>query len=809
MSRLRVKSVDFIKKTYSSAKDFLTSMSSSRVSQPNLNLNPEPDPDPQPSVNFDVRIEEIPFVIAPELISLCNELSAKLDNYHSATSCSHQEENSNHNSHNENEQSNSNHGVTIQLNPNKGSNIRPKSVLLSEGGSTLTLTNLKKHEEKYTQQDKDTDSDKSVQMLKDQNIRVKILKLPQNKLVEKRELSRIIPIFTIDTLTNSKIEIVSSQSSTKMVATLDNTNVKINTDGRKITQTVNISSTDIKSKNWNGTDQPEEQTETPNSSTERENKSSEDIRKVQETVEHLEREQESDNSKTFGKGLRGKNNHNTERENGSRNSKEKQHQSTKVNNKMKKLNQKSSHYKSNYYGTKQGRNVGQKRGPNDSEIIQHETKRQSQWTNQEGNKHEAKFPSIQSNLDVDKVEIIRVGPTYSSITKFNSVGSMEFTQRAVKEKTWTHTRSPERNKFGLSKTDDRLSPRVYSMRNVTFQNMIEPVQKNANKEQVTKPKKHEVEKTYRLKRGKSMLPVPLKPYKRNSESVPTGPNTKTKEPLKTIPPTPSAKLSRRVVTGETPTKSMKKPIIQSQVIRQTEVTEYMKTRASELKRQMSRNTAHRAISGRRLNEKIEGPTDISSPKEKTRTNPKEIKVENDKIKTIRSITANKKNDRNNNSIVKATTMPINHFAKGTISNVNRVEILQKTTSKNIRTPKKTQNDITINTNNINNTNIIQSEDGTEESVKVLFRNKIEHRDSLDKINATPLKPTEIKPPNTPRKLSHSRRSKLRMKKMEKINDLVKVTLVETNEKRINQIKDKEKGEKEPVQDPEENNISKM
>uniref|UniRef100_A0A8D9B8S0 Uncharacterized protein n=1 Tax=Cacopsylla melanoneura TaxID=428564 RepID=A0A8D9B8S0_9HEMI len=76
------------------------------------------------------------------------------------------------------------------------------------------------------------------------------------------------------------------------------------------------------------------------------------------------------------------------------------------------------------------------------------------------------------------------------------------------------TKSPRRNKFGLHKTDNLLSPCVYTMRNCTPQSII--IQNKKDKEEVTKPKKFEVEKTHRLKRGQSMLPVPLRPYKRMS-----------------------------------------------------------------------------------------------------------------------------------------------------------------------------------------------------------------------------------------------------------------------------------------------------
>uniref|UniRef100_A0A8D8X676 Uncharacterized protein n=1 Tax=Cacopsylla melanoneura TaxID=428564 RepID=A0A8D8X676_9HEMI len=454
----------------------MSSSGSSGVAQPNLET--------QPNIDFKLKLEEIPFVMAPDLINLCNELSAKLtpvtgDEFHSSTSCSYSnstfnveskpqsgklshraEENSTNSatqnkndSNNERRKSNPNQGFQIKLteidNTNNESNIieelkfRPKSaVFLSDGESIRTPNKLTENKAKYSRPDKDTNSNGLVQQaMKDQNIRVKILKLPENKLMNKRELSRVIPIFTIDTLTNSKIEIVSSVSSTKMMATVNNMNLQINKDGKKITQTVNISSTDIKSKNWNGIDQTEdEENETSNTSSEGENNNLGLTKGERGTFEQSERDQETNNSMNIEKSSKSNIDHSTEKEEEMNSPNEEQHKnSTKrsndVTDQMNKLNLRSSHYEKNYYTTKQGVNIRKKKGSNDSEIIQHDATLPIQINRDQRMKHQARFPSMLSDLNLEKVEIIRVDPNYSSITKFSSVGSMQFTQRAVKGTT--------------------------------------------------------------------------------------------------------------------------------------------------------------------------------------------------------------------------------------------------------------------------------------------------------------------------------------------------------------------------------------
>uniref|UniRef100_A0A8D9E820 Uncharacterized protein n=1 Tax=Cacopsylla melanoneura TaxID=428564 RepID=A0A8D9E820_9HEMI len=189
------------------------------------------------------------------------------------------------------------------------------------------------------------------------------------------------------------------------------------------------------------------------------------------------------------------------------------------------------------------------------------------------------------------------------------------------------------------------------------------------------------------------------------------------------------------------------------MIRQTEVKDYLKTRASELKRQLSRSTAERAISGRRLNERNnESPTYQSSRrevekrnnlKEEDKTSLKELKFENDKRELL---ILDETNDEKINPSDKA---------KNVISTVNRVETVK--TSKNIKGIQKTQNDIRMHKNDA--INDIQNKDGAKDSVKVVFRNKIEHQDeSVEIINATPLKSTRITN-ITPRKQEPSQRRK--------------------------------------------------
>jgi hypothetical protein len=87
---------------------------------------------------------------------------------------------------------------------------------------------------------------------KKKNITVKIIKMKgvekQNK--EDEGMGRAVPIFTIDTLGNSKIEIVSSQSSTRLEATLKNTNTNVLIKNKRefLSQAVNTSSTEVEDK---------------------------------------------------------------------------------------------------------------------------------------------------------------------------------------------------------------------------------------------------------------------------------------------------------------------------------------------------------------------------------------------------------------------------------------------------------------------------------------------------------------------------------------------------------------------------------
>ncbi|KAI5743911.1 hypothetical protein M8J77_023645 [Diaphorina citri] len=439
-SRCKNKTVDFFKKTYQGAREMFTSMHS-----PSSRCHHDYPVRSEPRIDFYVAFEEVDFVIAPELITLCNKLSTKIQNrsdaiqtsdgFISAVSCGetcdlthpeagkfNEEMTTSNNQYNRccGLSSVTNADTTLTSEISSTSNIAytnsnmagVKSESPSNTDSDFvqnyriptcsSMTTLKQmsnesdftspkvkqrvtpHERIKSENGSTNSQSSDDERKKKKNITVKIIKMKgvekQNK--EDEGMGRAVPIFTIDTLGNSKIEIVSSQSSTRLEATLKNTNTNVLIKNKRefLSQAVNTSSTEVEDKDA-------------------------DKESTQDATKEL---------------------------------------------------------KSSKGGT-----------------------------------------NIQEPLE--RFEMVTVDPTFSSITKFDSAGSMQITQRPVRGKT----REKSENKFGLHQTDDRLSPRVFSIRALRPQSPGQSVRSSEHKSLSYNTS----DTLHRLKRGKSMLPVPMKSHR--------------------------------------------------------------------------------------------------------------------------------------------------------------------------------------------------------------------------------------------------------------------------------------------------------